>query len=134
MNERVFVDTSALLAIMNRNDKNHASAKHVWERLICEEASLFCTNYIIVETFALIQSRLGMAAVKGFQENIVPLFYIEWVDETLHQAGVAALLTANRRRLSLVDCLNFETAWRLGIKAVFAFDQHFVEQGFICLS
>ena len=33
-----------------------------------------------------------------------------------------------------VDCISFETARRLGINTVFAFDQHFVEQGFTCLS
>lgn len=33
-----------------------------------------------------------------------------------------------------VDCISFETARRLGINNVFAFDQHFVEQGFTYLS
>jgi predicted nucleic acid-binding protein len=66
--------------------------------------------------------------------DVVPLLHIIWIDEALHQVGVAALITANRRRLSLVDCLSFETARRLNIDTVFAFDQHFVEQGFTCLS
>jgi len=66
--------------------------------------------------------------------NAAPLLHIEWVDETLHQAGVVALLTANRRQLSLVDCISFETMRRLGLDTAFAFDQHFVEQGFRCLS
>jgi predicted nucleic acid-binding protein len=83
---------------------------------------------------ALIQNRLGMAAVKAFEDNIVPLLRIEWVDESLHRAGVAAMLTANRRQLSLVDCLSFETVRRLNIDTVFTFDQHFAEQGFTCLS
>ena len=131
---RVFVDTSAFLAILHRDDKNHQPAKQIWEQLIHQEATLVCTNYILVESFTLIQSRLGMAAVKAFEENIVPLLRIEWIDETLHQAGIAALLTANRRRLSLVDCLSFVTMRRLAIDTVFAFDQHFVEQGFTCLS
>jgi predicted nucleic acid-binding protein len=131
---RVLIDTSAFLAIIHRDDKNHTTAKAIWHRLIHENVTLICTNYIIVESFALIQSRLGMTAVRAFEENIVPILHIEWVDQTLHQAGIAAFLTSNRRHLSLVDCISFETARQLGLNTVFAFDQHFVEQGFTCLS
>lgn len=128
---RVFIDTSAFLAIMDTNEQNHLLARESWEHLIQEEAVLVCTNYILVETLALIQRRFGMALIKTFQDNVVPLLHIEWVDEALHRAGIAALLTANRRGLSLVDCISFETARQLGITTVFAFDQHFVEQGFM---
>ncbi|GIK38725.1 MAG: DNA-binding protein [Chloroflexota bacterium] len=131
---RVFVDTSAIMAILHHNDKNHAPAKQGWERLINQDAILICTNYILLETCSLLQNRVGLVAVKAFEDSIVPLLNIEWVDEALHQAGVAVLLTANRRHLSLVDCISFETTRRLGLDAVFAFDQHFVEQGFTCLS
>lgn len=131
---RVFVDTSAFLAIMDVDEQNHPVAKGLWGQLIGENEVLICTNYVLLETLALIQRRFGVVLVKAFQDNVVPLLNIEWVDEALHQAGVAALLTANRRHLSLVDCISFETARRLSIDTVFAFDQHFVEQGFTCLS
>lgn len=131
---RVLVDTSAFLAVIDVKEQNHSTAKQVWERLIGENATLMCTNYVLVETITLIQRRLGMPFAKAFQENVIPLLLVEWVDESLHQVGVAALLTANRRQLSLVDCISFETTRRLGLDAVFAFDQHFVEQGFTCLS
>ena len=94
---------------------------------------LITTNYIFLETTALAQHRLGMAAVQDLQENIFPLFSVEWVGEAFHHTGVAALLTANRRQLSLVDCTSFEVCRRLGIQQVFSFDQHFVEQGFVLL-
>jgi predicted nucleic acid-binding protein len=127
---RVFVDTSAFFAYVNRNDQNHLSAKEIFTWLIRERAKLICTNYVLLETVALLQNRLGMLVVKDFQESVVPLLRIEWVDEELHQTSVAVLLTANRRHLSMVDCTSFTTMRRLGIGTVFAFDQHFVEQGF----
>ena len=40
------------------------------------------------------------------------------------------MLTAARRRLSLVDCVSFDVMRRLGLNRVFCFDQHFEEQGF----
>ncbi|MDP2857839.1 MAG: VapC toxin family PIN domain ribonuclease, partial [Bacillota bacterium] len=45
----------------------------------------------------------------------------------------AALLTAGRRNLSLVDCVSFDVMRRLGMEKAFAFDAHFAEQGFQCM-
>jgi predicted nucleic acid-binding protein len=90
-------------------------------------------NYILVESFALLQRRLGMEAVRVFQEDILPLINIEWIDKETHKSGMSALLAASKRNLSLVDCVSFETMRALGIKTVFAFDPHFAEQGFKCI-
>ncbi len=126
----VFMDTSALYAVLDADDQNHAHAKHAWVNLLGQEEELVCTNYILVETSALVQRRLGMEAVRVLQEDVVPILTVEWVDERVHAAGVAALLTAARRQLSLVDCISFETMRRLGLRTAFAFDDHFAEQGF----
>lgn len=127
---RVFVDTSAFLAVLNADDRNHDRAKQVWTDLITQDALLICTNYVLVETFALVQHRLGMQAVRVFQEDILPVVNIEWVNGARHGAGVSAILTAGRRQLSLVDCVSFETMRQLGIDTAFVFDHHFEEQGF----
>lgn len=101
--------------------------------MISSEVILFSNNYILVETFALVQHRLGMGAVKTFNDDILPLINVEWVDESAHKAGVNALLIALRRKLSLVDCISFETMRLLGVKTVFVFDSHIEEQGFNCI-
>jgi len=125
-----FIDTSALLAVLDADDQNHPMAKQAWENLVANESDLVCTNYVLVETFALVQSRLGLEAVRTFQEDIVPLLRIEWIDAQSHASGVAALLIAARRQLSLVDCASFDAMRRLGITTAFTFDRHFAEQGF----
>ena len=125
-----FVDTSALLAVLDADDQHHPAAKHAWENLVTNESDLVCTNYVLVETFALVQSRLGLEAVRTLQEDIAPLLRIEWIDEQSHASGVAALLIAARRQLSLVDCASFDAMRRLGITTAFTFDRHFAEQGF----
>ncbi len=88
----IFVDTSAFLAVLNADDANHAAAKRSWERMLRQEETLVCTSYVLVETFALLQNRLGMAAVRAFQETIVPLVQIEWVDFGIHRAGIERAL------------------------------------------
>jgi uncharacterized protein len=129
----VFVDTSAFLAVLDSNDQFHSHAKAAWESLVADEAGLVCTSYILVETFALVQNRLGMAAVRAFQENIVPLLQVEWIEAQNHQRSVAALLIAGRRQLSLVDCASFDAMRTLGLTTAFTFDRHFAEQGFHCV-
>jgi predicted nucleic acid-binding protein len=125
-----FIDTSALLAVLDADDLNHLSAKQAWENLVANEDDLVCTNYVLVETFALVQSRLGLEAIRTLQEDIVPLLRVEWLDAQSHASSVAALLIAARRQLSLVDCASFDAMRRLGVTAVFTFDRHFAEQGF----
>ena len=60
----VFVDTSALYAVLDRNDANHRSATATWEKLLSGRESLATTNYVLVETSALIQHRLGLHALR----------------------------------------------------------------------
>ena len=131
---RVFVDSSAFLALINSNDQNHEIAKRIWEKLLQENShQLFCSSYVVVETTAILQNRFGMQAVILFQQNVLPVFETLFVDEATHETAALVLLNANRRHLSLVDCSSFVLTRHLGLDAVFAFDQHFVEQGFVCL-
>jgi len=90
-------------------------------------------NYVLVETCALVQHRLGMKAIKLFQEDIVPVLRIEWIDKAVHHAAIGIMLAAERKEVSLVDCVSFETMRLLGVTTAFTLDKHFKEQGFICL-
>lgn len=126
----VLVDTSALLPILDTQERNHARAGRTWKSLVQGNAALVSTSYVLLETTSLLQARLGLQAVRLFQEDITPLLTIEWVDAQLHQAGMTAVLTASRRGLSLTDCIRFEVMRRRGIRKAFAFDRHFREQGF----
>jgi predicted nucleic acid-binding protein len=126
----VFIDTSAFYAALDRDDDNHQKAQRVWNEVFSDENIIVTSNYVLVESFTLIQHRLGLDAVRGFQEDVLPLISIEWVDEATHRSGVSALLAASRRKLSLVDCVSFELMRTLGIKTAFALDPHFAEQGF----
>jgi predicted nucleic acid-binding protein len=129
----VFVDTSALLAILDADDANHREAREVWQTLLNQGATLLSTNYVLVETFALVQHRLGLEALSIFLSDVAAVLSLRWVDAQVHATTVAALLIARRRKLSLVDCVSFEIARQSGVEIAFAFDRHFAEQGFQCL-
>ena len=125
-----FIDTSAFFAMMDLDDRFHRKSKDIFTKLIREKEIFHCSNYIIVETMALIQNRLGFDAVRVFQDSIVPIINIHWVDERIHDIGIKNLLVGNRKKVSLVDYTSFEIIRTLGIEKVFAFDRHFKEQGF----
>jgi predicted nucleic acid-binding protein len=130
---RAFVDTSALFAVVDADDEHHEPARQTWTRLISDGTDLVVTNYVLLETFSLLQRRLGMAALRTFQQSVDSILHTEWVTEDLHTAGMAAFLAMSHRRLSLVDCVSFAAMRRLGIEAAFVFDRHFADQGFLCI-
>ena len=124
------IDTSAILALLNASDRFHPPAREAWNELLNSEATLFTSNYILLETSALLQHRFGIDALRLFEGDLLPVFEIYWVDQPIHEQGMSALLAANRRDLSLVDCTSFEIMRQRGLKKVFTFDPHFREQGF----
>lgn len=130
----VFVDTSALLAVLDAGDHFHPQAAATWAKLVEDDEPLVSTNYVLVETFALCQRRLGMDAVRVLDQDIAPLIDVCWLDESLHRAALSAMLIASRRRLSLVDCASFEVMRQKDLTRAFTFDRHFVEQGFGTIS
>jgi predicted nucleic acid-binding protein len=83
-----------------------------------------------VETVALVQRRLGLEAVQSLARDLLPLMRTVWVDESIHQAALAALLAEGRRPISLVDHVSFELMRRLGVATAFAFDEDFDSHGF----
>lgn len=128
----IFVGTSGILAVMNTDDQYHLAGAAAWRQWVKERPQLITSNYVILEAVSLLQRRMGMDTVRSFYQHISPVVQIEWITTEIHQASVVALLTANRRQLSLVDCTSFEMMRERGLRNVFTFDHHFAEQRFTC--
>lgn len=126
----VFVDMSAIFAVLDDSDVNHANGEKALRRLLESGQQLITTNYVLLEIAALLQSRLGLSALRTFHQDIAPLINIEWISERRHAAAVEMVLAADRKKLSVVDCVSFQTMRDQGITAAFCFDRHFREQGF----
>ncbi len=129
----VFVDTSALIAFLDADDRFHAAAVRTWQELTAREDDLVTSNYVLTEATAMCQRRLGMAVTRRLLEEVAPALSIYWVDEDVHDDAVSALLASERRDLSFVDCVCFQVMRRQGIRSAFTFDRHFRERGFECL-
>ena len=130
----VFVDTSAIYAILIPDDPDHPAAREVVDDLEREDATLVTSSAVVYETVALLQRRIGVGAVRRFRESVEPALDIRWVDRIAYDAAMAALLTANARDVSLVDWTSFAVMRANGWRRAFAFDDDFARQGFEILS
>ena len=138
MSEPVFVDTSALYAALDATDANGPTAAPIWARLLNDvevgTIELFTHSSVIVESVALVQRRLGMAATRVLLDDFVRSMTVVWIDAELHARATTALLAANRRDVSLVDWTSFEVMRERTMDVAFAFDEDFAKQGFTLLA
>jgi uncharacterized protein len=124
----VVVDTSALFALLDRRDANHASAAAFWADP--DDEDLVTHAYVVIESVALVRSRLGVPAVNALVEELLPAIRVEMVDRLLHDLSMG-----EHRRLgggtSLVDRVTLAFAARHGIGRAFAFDADLVAAGLV---
>jgi predicted nucleic acid-binding protein len=126
----VFVDTSGFYGFLDRTDSFHALSSQLFLRAEAEAWQLVTSNYVIHESWALIQARLGWDAVEDWLAAMVSRCEIVWVDEALYMRAAARARQARERRLSLTDCSSFEVMLARGCREVIADDAHFAKQGF----
>jgi predicted nucleic acid-binding protein len=125
----VYVDTSALYALLVASEERHEAVVRTFRGLVQSGRALHTTSYVLLETCALLQHRIGLAPVRDLSEHIVPLLTVEWVTESLHRSALTHVLREDRRTLSLVDCVGLELMRAHGIREAFALDAHFSEAG-----
>ena len=125
----IFLDTSAVLALADLRDEHHAEAVAALESLMSAGNTLLSHNYILVESAALLQSRLGLDSALAFLSD-AENFTVHWVTPTDHAEAVALLIERNLRGLSLVDCMSFVVMRKYDIGTALAFDSDFQAEGF----
>ena len=122
----VVVDTSALYALLDRRDAHHVAAVAFWTDP--DDEDLVTHAYVVIESVALVRSRLGAAAVVALVDDLLPAIRVEMVDRPLHEGSLADL-----RRIgggtSLVDRVTLAFAARHAIGRAFAYDADLVSQG-----
>jgi predicted nucleic acid-binding protein len=125
----IFLDTSAIYALADKADPNHITAYKKFDLASKSGETFLLHNYVLVESAALLQSRLGLQSALLFLED-AQRFEVEWVDSDLHEEAAKELKRIGKRGIGLVDCTSFFVMRRRGIEKVFAFDPDFEDQGF----
>jgi predicted nucleic acid-binding protein len=128
----VFVDTSALYALLDAADAGHERAFRGSERILGEE--LLTHSYVMVETVSLVRRRLGAEPAARLIDEVLPAIRIVDVDETLRGRAIAAFRAAVSSSVSLVDRTSFEFMRTHGISRAYALDPDFETEGFELVS
>jgi len=131
---KIFVDTSAFYALLDRSDRHHKEASTIWPALLNNNINLVTSNYVVSETIALLQKKIGFEAASLWYKDILGVLEIWWVNEDTHQRAYEIWLNLGRMRFSLVDCVSFVTMHHHQIEKAFCFKPHFTAQGFDLLS
>lgn len=124
----IFLDTSAIYAVADRADPRHELAKERFRVLLEAGEEILTHNYVLIESMALIQHRLGLAAILKLAHDS-RAFEIEWVGKTAHDEAVRCL-ARSRRHVSVVDQVSFIVMRLRGVEVALAFDRDFVDEGF----
>jgi uncharacterized protein len=125
---RVFVDTSALFALLDEDDSAHGTAA---ARLTALRGSDLVTHaYVLVETLALVSRRLGRPAVTRLLDGLLAVVAVEPVDAAVHSAALADYRGSDSTAVSFVDRTSFAFMRAAGIGEAFAFDEDFLAAGF----
>lgn len=127
----LFVDTSAILGLVDRDDPAHAQ---VVEAFALGRSEPLATHaYVVVETLAVARRRLGPAVAADIVDRILPGLEVAAVDGDLHAAAVAVFREAVGSSVSLVDRTSFAFMRREGLSRALALDPDFRTAGFVTL-
>jgi predicted nucleic acid-binding protein len=124
----VFVDTSALYALLDEADARHIGASDALRRLVGTE--LVTHAFVVVETCALVGRRLPWAASEQLIDGLLPVIDVRSVDADLQRVALDAYRRSASAQVSLVDHTSFALMHALGISRAFAFDDDFAREGF----
>jgi predicted nucleic acid-binding protein len=123
----VLWDSSAILALLDANDADHARAVQVATQIALARRPSFITNYIEVEAHALLLRKLGrMLAREWLLTGGLSVVRALPTDEDRAREIIARHSDKN---WSLCDAISFAVLEARGIRRAFTFDQHFRQYG-----
>lgn len=127
MSRSVLWDSSAVVALLDRDDENHLAAAEVAGRIAAERLPSFVTNYLQAETHAMLLRRLGRTAARDWLlANGPPVIHATRQDE---ERARAILLRHQDKDWSYCDALSFAVMDARRVTTAFSFDRHFTQYG-----
>ncbi len=132
---KIFVDTSALIALGNKRDAFHQAACRVNYELQRRKCHLVTTMGVMLEfgnAFSYLQLRpTAIKLIEAIRESE------QWTCMTLDEKSFHRAFERFKRvrdkEWGLVDCLSMIAAKKCGIVEIFTTDHHFEQAGFTIL-
>ena len=127
MTRTVLWDSSAILALLDADDADHARAVAVARDIASERRPSFITNYIEAEAHALLLRKLGRSVGREWLLTggltVVPALPTE------EQKAKEILARYTDKDWTLCDAISFAVLTARHVTRVFTFDHHFQQYG-----
>jgi len=121
------VDTSALIALLDRADPRHEAVRSTFLDLADRE--LVTHGYVVAETLAVARRRFGVAGVIALLDDLLPVLAVLPVEPSLHASAQARYRASLPSGTSFVDHVSFGVMTQEAIDTLFALDADFVAAG-----
>ncbi len=134
--KKIFIDTSALVALFDRSDNNHQKAKILLEIIRNNKRKLLMSDYIFDETITTVLSNAGHKTAVEIGEFILGSNIVElsWLDESIIMKAWEYFKRHSDKEYSFTDCTTFMLMKEMKLSNFFSFDEDFVKAGFIDFS
>lgn len=131
--ENVFVDTSAWVALADKDDTYHRKASSAYPTILASHKNLVTSNLILAETYVLILNELGHRAALDFLKKIKtsPRIIKFYSNEEIESETELILTKYSDQNFSYTDAVSFAIMKKQKIKKTFCFDKHFQTAGFV---
>lgn len=130
MPESAFVDTGYILALVNENDQHHAEALALSEQF--DGQPIVVTDAVLLEIGNALSRMDRNAAVQIIQDlRESPGVTVVNLTPELFESGFDLYRRHTDKHWGLVDCVSFVVMRQMGLTTALAFDQHFVQAGFV---
>lgn len=127
MVSRVFVDSSALLTLLDRADARHDAARLCLLGLA--DADLVTHGYVVAESLAVARRRFGVDGAVALIDGLLPAIDVVAVEPAVHAAAMARYRDSLPSGTSFVDQVSLELMTRESIETAFVFDADFATAG-----
>ena len=121
------MDTSALIALLDRADPRHEAVRSTFLDLADRE--LVTHGYVVAETLAVARRRFGVAGVIALLDDLLPVLAVLPVEPSLHASAQARYRASLPSGTSFVDQVSFGVMTQEAIDTAFALDADFVAAG-----
>lgn len=128
---KIFVDTSAFIALVDATDRNHQPAKRCYHEIMQSGSRLISSNFVICETLNYLRTRISYRVAIEFRESTYKsnLLEITPIGFETEEAAYKIFKKYKDKDFSFTDCTSFALMERKKIKKAFSFDHHFVQYG-----